>query len=64
MNLAPNISGLYPEICLAAFGIIVLAIDLILKKKDKLPVAITSIIGFVATAVLIFQRLITKIILN
>ncbi len=56
MNIAPDISSLYPEISLALFGVLTLAVDLILKKKDKLPVALTAFVGFLATGYLVIDR--------
>jgi NADH-quinone oxidoreductase subunit N len=56
MNIAPDIYGILPEIALAVFGIIVLGVDLLLKGKDKTPVAVISLIGYVAAFMLLLLR--------
>ncbi|MBN2135577.1 MAG: NADH-quinone oxidoreductase subunit N [Acidobacteria bacterium] len=52
----PNILNILPEVTLAVFGLLVLGLDLLLKNKTKVPVAVLSIIGFFTTAGMVIHQ--------
>ena len=55
-KIISDFNGIFPEICLSVFLILLLAVDLVYKKKHPLLLPLVTIIGFSATLLLVYLQ--------